>query len=75
MRTRSPAALDAGADVIGVNARDLKTLEVDRTVFARIAHLIPDSCVKIAESGIREPHDLIATPRRVPMPSSSGRPW
>jgi len=53
-------ALDAGADVIGVNARDLKTLEVDRTVFARIAHLIPDSCVKIAESGIREPHDLIA---------------
>ena len=53
-------ALDAGADVIGVNARNLKTLEVDRTIFARIAHLIPDSCIKIAESGIREPHDLIA---------------
>lgn len=53
-------ALDAGADVIGVNARNLKTLEVDRGVFPRIAHLIPDHCVKIAESGIREPHDLIA---------------
>jgi indole-3-glycerol phosphate synthase len=53
-------ALDAGADVIGVNARDLKTLEVDRGVFARVAHLIPDSCIKIAESGVREPHDLIA---------------
>lgn len=53
-------ALDAGADVIGVNARDLKTLEIDRNVFARVAHLIPDDCVKIAESGIREPHDLIA---------------
>ncbi len=53
-------ALDAGADIIGVNARNLKTLEVDRGVFARIAHLIPDSCIKIAESGVREPHDLIA---------------
>ena len=53
-------ALEAGADVIGVNARDLKTLEIDRTVFGRIAHHIPDSCLKIAESGIREPHDLIA---------------
>ena len=53
-------ALDAGADVIGVNARNLKTLEIDRGVFARVAHLIPDSCIKIAESGVRDPHDLIA---------------
>lgn len=53
-------ALAAGADVVGVNARNLKTLEIDRSVFARVAHLIPDSCVKIAESGVREPHDLIA---------------
>ena len=53
-------ALDAGADIIGVNARDLTTLEVDRGVFARVAHLIPDSCIKIAESGVREPHDLSA---------------
>ncbi len=53
-------ALAAGADVIGVNARNLKTLEIDRSTFARLVHLIPDSCIKIAESGIREPHDLIA---------------
>jgi indole-3-glycerol phosphate synthase len=53
-------ALDAGADVIGVNARNLKTLEIDRTIFPRVAHRIPDSCIKIAESGVREPHDLIA---------------
>lgn len=53
-------AVDAGAEVIGVNARNLKTLEIDRTVFPRIADRIPDSCIKIAESGIREPHDLIA---------------
>lgn len=52
-------AVDAGAVIIGVNARDLKTLEVDRGVFARVAPRIPDSCVRIAESGVRDPHDLI----------------
>jgi indole-3-glycerol phosphate synthase len=53
-------ALEAGAKIIGVNARDLATLEVDRTVFARLAPQIPDGIVKIAESGIRGPHDLLA---------------
>ncbi|WP_329258514.1 indole-3-glycerol phosphate synthase TrpC [Actinoallomurus sp. NBC_01490] len=53
-------ALDAGARVIGVNARNLATLEVDRTAFARIAPKIPSNIVKIAESGVRGPHDLLA---------------
>jgi indole-3-glycerol phosphate synthase len=53
-------ALDAGARVVGVNARDLRTLEVDRGVFARLSPLIPDGVVKIAESGVRGPHDLLA---------------
>jgi indole-3-glycerol phosphate synthase len=53
-------ALEAGAKIIGVNARDLTTLEVDRTVFARLAPRIPDGVLKIAESGIRGPHDLLA---------------
>ena len=53
-------AVEAGATVIGVNARDLGTLEVDRAVFARLAPRIPDSVVKIAESGVRGPHDLLA---------------
>ncbi len=52
-------AVDAGAHVIGVNARNLKTLDVDRGVFTRVASRIPDSCIKIAESGVRDPHDLI----------------
>ncbi|MQA25252.1 MAG: indole-3-glycerol phosphate synthase TrpC [Micromonosporaceae bacterium] len=52
-------ALDAGAKVIGVNARDLKTLEVDRSAFERIAPGLPSSVVKVAESGVRGPHDLI----------------
>jgi indole-3-glycerol phosphate synthase len=53
-------ALEARAKIIGVNARDLATLEVDRGVFARLAPRIPDGIVKIAESGIRGPHDLLA---------------
>lgn len=52
-------ALAAGARVIGVNARDLRTLEVDRSVFERIAPGLPNSVVKVAESGVRGPHDLI----------------
>lgn len=52
-------AILAGASVIGVNARNLKTLEVDRGTFARLAPLIPDSAVAIAESGVRDAHDLI----------------
>jgi indole-3-glycerol phosphate synthase len=53
-------ALDAGARIVGINARNLKTLEVDRGNFSRIAPEIPDHIVKIAESGVRGPHDLIA---------------
>lgn len=53
-------AVMAGARVIGVNARDLATLKVKRGVFARLAPLIPEDVVKIAESGIRGPHDLFA---------------
>ncbi|MEV0899381.1 indole-3-glycerol phosphate synthase TrpC [Actinoplanes sp. NPDC049802] len=52
-------ALEANAKVIGVNARDLRTLEVDRSVFERIAPGLPQNVVKIAESGVRGPHDLI----------------
>jgi indole-3-glycerol phosphate synthase len=52
-------ALDAGARVIGINARNLRTLEVDRSAFARLAPLIPDNMVRIAESGVRGPHDVL----------------
>jgi indole-3-glycerol phosphate synthase len=53
-------ALDAGARIVGVNVRDLRTLKVDRDHFARVAPVIPDSVVRVAESGVRGPHDLIA---------------
>ena len=53
-------ALAAGASVIGVNARDLTTLQVDRSTFERIAPGLPSTVVKVAESGVRGPHDLIS---------------
>jgi indole-3-glycerol phosphate synthase len=53
-------ALQAGAKVIGVNARDLKTLDVDRDCFARIAPGLPSNVIRIAESGIRGTADLLA---------------
>ncbi|MBO1750274.1 indole-3-glycerol phosphate synthase TrpC [Actinotalea sp. BY-33] len=52
-------ALDAGARCVGVNARNLKNLEVDRTTFARLAPLIPNGVIRIAESGVRGPHDVM----------------
>jgi indole-3-glycerol phosphate synthase len=51
-------ALDAGAALIGVNARNLHTLEVDRDTFTRVAPRIPDGVVRVAESGVRGPHDV-----------------
>jgi indole-3-glycerol phosphate synthase len=53
-------AVEAGAKVIGVNARDLTTLALDREVFGRLAPLIPPDVIKIAESGVRGPRDLLA---------------
>ena len=52
-------ALDADATLIGVNARDLNSLQVDRDVFARLAPRMPDGVVRVAESGVRGPHDVI----------------
>ena len=53
-------ALDSGARIIGINARNLATLKVDRGVFSRLAPRIPDGIIKVAESGVRGPHDLLA---------------
>lgn len=52
-------AVDAGAKVIGVNARNLKTLEVDRDTFAKVVPAIPSHVIKVAESGIRDSHDVV----------------
>ncbi|MHA7180277.1 indole-3-glycerol phosphate synthase TrpC [Arthrobacter sp. MDB2-24] len=51
-------AVAAGAPIIGVNVRNLKTLDIDRGVFAELAHLIPPGTVVIAESGVRDAADV-----------------
>ncbi|MTB70578.1 indole-3-glycerol phosphate synthase TrpC [Arsenicicoccus cauae] len=56
-------ALDAGARVVGVNNRNLKTLEVDRSTFGRVAAVLPDTVVRVAESGVRGPHDVLELAR------------
>jgi indole-3-glycerol phosphate synthase len=56
-------AVDAGAKIIGVNARNLHTLQVEPSTFAQLAPLIPDGIVRIAESGVRGPHDVIELAR------------
>ena len=45
-------SLDAGADLIGVNNRNLKTFELSIEVSKQLASLIPSSIVKVSESGI-----------------------
>lgn len=51
-------AVALGAELIGINARNLKTLEVDTGAFGRLAPLVPDDRVKVAESGIFGPEDV-----------------
>lgn len=51
-------AIDAGAKIIGVNARDLKTFKINKDLFKELANLIPASIIKISESGLEDKKDL-----------------
>ncbi|WP_335999932.1 indole-3-glycerol phosphate synthase [Halorientalis halophila] len=51
-------ALDAGADIVGVNNRDLARLDVDLGTFERVAPDVPDDVTLIAESGIGTADDV-----------------
>jgi indole-3-glycerol phosphate synthase len=50
--TEAERAADLGAALVGVNARNLNTLEVDPATFGKVAPLLADGVVKVAESGI-----------------------
>ena len=50
-------ALNVGANIVGVNQRDLITFEVDHARAERMASLIPPTVVRVAESGVRDAHD------------------
>jgi len=51
-------ALKAGARMIGVNNRDLKTFKVDISNSERLRRLVPDNVLFIAESGIKTNEDI-----------------
>jgi indole-3-glycerol phosphate synthase len=51
-------AAELGAALVGVNARNLKTLDVDPETFGMVAPLLPDETVLVAESGIASAADV-----------------
>ena len=52
------ASIEAGAELIGINNRDLARLEVDLGTFERVAPAAPDEVTLIAESGVTGPADV-----------------
>lgn len=52
------AAAAVGAEVVGVNARDLRTFELDRDGFRRLRALLPDGALAVSESGVRDADDV-----------------
>ena len=52
-------ALDAGARIVGVNNRDLRTLEVRVETSQELIEAIPEECIAVCESGLRSHHDLV----------------
>jgi len=53
-------ALDAGADIVGINNRDLSTLQVDLATFEKLAPAVPAGVISVCESGIRTHADVRA---------------
>ncbi|CAB4623313.1 unannotated protein [freshwater metagenome] len=48
-----------GARLVGINARDLKTFETDRALFASLVGYLPKSTIKVAESAVRNSQDVM----------------
>lgn len=51
-------ALDLGAGLVGVNARNLSTFELDRDLFGRLADQIPAGVIRVAESAVQSAADV-----------------
>ena len=52
-------AIDAGATIVGVNNRDLQTMKIDLSAGARLLKLVPDHCLRVAESGLKTRADVL----------------
>lgn len=53
-------ALEAGAEIIGINNRNLKTFTVDQSLSVRLRKNIPERILTVAESGVKTPQDVAA---------------
>ncbi|MEX1079183.1 MAG: indole-3-glycerol phosphate synthase TrpC [Homoserinimonas sp.] len=51
-------ALDIGAELVGVNARDLRTFELDQNLFGALADSIPSGVIRVAESAVQSVADV-----------------
>ena len=51
-------ALDVGASLVGVNARNLSTFQLDQELFGRLADRIPSGVVRVAESAVKTAADV-----------------
>jgi indole-3-glycerol phosphate synthase len=51
-------AIDVGAELIGINARDLSTFDTDRELFAQLVDLLPRNSITVAESAVRNLEDV-----------------
>ena len=51
-------ALEAGAEIVGINNRDLTTFDVDLTVTEKLCREVPDDVILVSESGIKTPQDI-----------------
>jgi indole-3-glycerol phosphate synthase len=56
--TELDRALEAGADILGVNNRNLRTMTVSLETSRRLVERIPEECIAVAESGLREAAEL-----------------
>lgn len=52
-------AVDLGAQLVGVNARNLSTFELDRDLFGRVADQIPAGVIRVAESAVLDVADVV----------------
>ncbi len=51
-------ALEAGAEIVGINNRDLTTFDVDLMVTEKLCREVPDDVILVSESGIKTPQDI-----------------
>lgn len=64
-KEEATTALDSGAEIIGINSRDLDTFQINNSLIPEIAEYLPDHIVRVGESGVRGKEDLLKMGKRI----------